>query len=399
MTIRTAPLVAASLMGACVLSFSLQAAPVDGAKSDEKGPDFRQTRTLRGAMDDESLPALYVVKMTGQMMTDVRSEIYEELLDDIREQDPDVVVLQIDCKDFDERLYTDLQREDQSLFDWDEYRELVDVFHRDLRDYRQVAWIGDALGGSSIIAMSFEEMYMKPEARLGNMRRLIQLVGAEGHGDDDVRGKMVAAVKGLIKGYAQYGDVDETVIDAMLQPAYKLSADWHGRSVHWRGDNNGEFVVDDSDEHTAEFRAKTCEDLLLSDGTAESIDDLALLMGMREYRLIEGDGVKKVDDYIEDWRRQFVRSYDLWTEYEDNMRWAGNNPQRYLGAAIRNLKDILNIMRRYKAVEVRWMRERGIRPFDIETMIEQRKLDLQRGRGVGRGGRSSGGSGGGGAVK
>ena len=43
----------------------------------------------------------------------------------------------------------------------------MSLFRDDLRDVPQVLWIRDSQGISSVIALSWGELYMMPEARLG----------------------------------------------------------------------------------------------------------------------------------------------------------------------------------------------------------------------------------------
>ena len=59
----------------------------------------------------------------------------------------------------------------------------------------------------------------------------------------------------------------------------------------WRNDGKGEVVIDDSDEMATVIPAWRCDDLCLTKGTAETLDDLAVLLGERQYELIEGIAV------------------------------------------------------------------------------------------------------------
>jgi hypothetical protein len=231
--------------------------------------------------------------------------------------------------------------------------------------------------------------------------------GAKGWADSDVRAKMMAAWTGQAKGLIEYGGYSHALAMAMMDPEHFLSASWRGREVDWHLNVDGEYLVDGRDDSSAEFRAKDAENLCLSDGTAESLDDLTLLLGIREYRLDEGVGAKLVDDYITQWRRALDEAKSNLKDYEQNLGWAGGDDAlKYLGKAKSNLERILKLMETYDAVEVRMRREHGLNKVGLQQQIEILKerirnlRDQQKGnnRGGGRqgGGRGFGGGGGGG---
>jgi hypothetical protein len=200
------------------------------------------------------------------------------------------------------------------------------------------------------------------------------------------------------------GGYAEELADAMLQPEKKLSGSWQGRKIHWQLNTDGEYLVDDNEKRTADFVAKTAEDLCISQGTAEELDDLALLMGYREYRLIDGRQNELTLGYVQDWRRAFAKCEQLLKDYEKHMGWAtGEDTIKYLGKAKSNLQDILASMDRYKAVEIRLGNDYGLDRVTLITNIEQIKEQLQAlqrrnrpaGGGGGRGGGGGSGMGGG----
>ena len=167
--------------------------------------------------------------------------------------------------------------------------------------------------------------------------------------------------------------------DAMVQPKFSLSATWKGRDVLWALDDSGEYIVDTSDKRTTEFRAKTAEDFCISKGTAESLDDLALLLGFREYQVQDGQAQKILDDYTADWRRLYDQSFDHIRDYQQFMSWAtGDDAVKYLGKAKASIERVLASMERYKAVETRLLRETGTSKLDLITIIEQIKEHLRR---------------------
>ena len=54
-----------------------------------------------------------------------------------------------------------------------------------------------------------------------------------------------------------------------------------------------------------QFTAVPLEDLLISDGTADTLDDLALLLSLREYEVVESSNIDEVVEYRDAWRESF----------------------------------------------------------------------------------------------
>ncbi len=348
--------------------------------------------------DAENVPSFYIVPMKGQMGTDIHSDVYQDIVDDIKAHDPDYLILAMKCQDTEDRLYTRWGDEEKGLHDinfLDVYRDLVNLFRDDLRAYPQVLWIEDSQGISSVIAMAWDNLYMKPEARLGGIADVRKNFNVS---DPEVYAKFREANMSLLKGFSEYGGYSPALIDAMVLPEYSLSASFKGREVEWSLTADGEFVIDNSDKRTVDFEAKSAEDLLISDGTAEDLDDLALLMGFREYRVIQGRGEDIIQNYIDNWRRSLEKSKTLWADYGQHISWAsGDETLKWLGRAKRDVEGIIKAIDRYEAVEIRLGAERGLNRFGLVTIVEQlkeriRALRQQRGtRGRGGGGMGTGG--------
>jgi hypothetical protein len=365
------------------------------ASEDEVKPEEQRSfGAFRRAADNPNAPSIYIVPMKGQMGTDVNTDLYEKMIEDIRANDPDILVIQMNCADEQDMLYSMTGREEQGLADFDEYRKLVSLFRDQLGDIRQVLWIEDSVGVSSVVAFVWEDLYMKPQARLGGLQ-VLQGLGFERWSDEDVRGKMTAAFMSWVKGFLEYGGYSLILADAMVRPQFSLSGTWHGREVKWSLDTSGEYIVDTDDKKTAQFRAKHAEDLCISDGTAEDVDDLALLLGMREYRVCEGRGEEIFEDYTKDWRRSFDQCVEWLKDYQQYQGWVGEDPVKWLGAMKKRLEEVISAMDRYNAVELRLTQDHGVRRFDLITQIEQIKEQLRALKQAERGGDRRGGGGGG----
>ena len=374
-----------------------------------RGPATKPAREQTGRYgrtrpdnNDLDLPSIYLVPMRGQMGTDIHKSIYEEVVEDIKRVKPDVVVFELDSKDFPDLMIPQVEdpRDSRGFLMFEEYRELVNMLRDELSDIRQVMWVKDSVGFSSMIALSWEELYMTPEARLAGLRSVIDATGADKWSDPDVRAKMSAAISAFVKAHLEYGGYGMELADAMLWPEVVLSASFKGREVVWSLTDVGEFVVDNDDETTVWFKSKVAEDLLISDGTVENLDDLAFLLGYRDYREVGENGQGLVEDYIDRWQKVFEQTKEWYQDYQQHQGWAGGDETlQWLGRAKRDLEQIIKAMERYRAVEIRWQRDFGMSKFALEIQVEQMTEQiraLKRGRGATRGGGGGGGGYGGG---
>ncbi len=400
------PVLAAALSvpAACLVLGAGGDAPVTPAKGGATGkPDQRSFGQSLISAEGVDVPAVYIIPMKGQMGTDIHGSIYEEVIEDLNSHKPDVIIFVLDSSDHPDLMVPQVEdpRETRGFLMIEEYRDLVYTLRDKLPDVRRAIWVKDSVGFSSLLALSWEELYMSPTARLSGLRRVIDTTGADKWSDPDVRAKMSAAWTAFVKSFLEYGDRGMEIADAMLWPEQKLSASFKGREVMWSPTDAGEFVVDSDVKNTVEFRAKSAEDLLISSGTVESLDDLLFLMGYREYRLVDGQGEKLVDAYIDQWRKAFDQTKEWYADYQQHRGWAGGDEAlKWLGRAKRDLEQIISTMKRYKAVGFRWQTDMGISMDKLEVEVEKIREEIQAlkdgRRGGGGGNRSGGGMSGGG---
>jgi hypothetical protein len=344
------------------------------------------------ATEDRS-PVVYVIPMTGQMGTDIHSSIYEEIIEDANEVKPDLIVFQLDSADVDTNFH--IQNDDRREFGiWQNievYRDMMtDLQNKlpvDLEN--QVMWIEDAVGPSTLFALSFPNIYMTKDARFWGLDAVQRF--ADGWSDPDVRAKMYAAWVGIASGFGQAGGYPLELIWAMIEPKRKLGVKFEGRDVVWDNDLAGTYwTIDGNPEAVARFNSDSAENVMLSKGTVRDLDDLMFLLGHREYEVADS-GQQMAEKYIEGWRRAFERCESLMKDARD--RQAGGTIAD-LGAAKKAWEKILSAGRRYPAVAARLQQDYGLDLFSIETRIEQMKKQIQDSR---RNGRSTGGAGRGGS--
>ena len=243
------------------------------------------------------------------MGTDVHPSIYEDIIKDVKKNNPDIVIYRLKSADVDDIFYrANDDRREAGLMMLEEYSQLLNDLHEEI-DARQVMWVEDSVGISSLFALGWEEMYMGENARLYGMEVLDLMTNS--WSDADVRSKMKNAWVSFGNGFLQKGGYPLELGWAMIRPEYTLSAKFKGRTVDWQNDTKGQWVVDSSEKRVARFTNATAEDSMLSDGTASSLEDLIFLLGYREYKPIES-GSEMHKKYVEDWRRTFDRTRDWW---------------------------------------------------------------------------------------
>ena len=355
--------------------------------------------TANDVPDGDQLPSVYVVPLKGQMGTDIHEDTIDEVIEDIKAQPrrPDIVVLKINSSDFGRNFHLpQIDPSEFGMFALEAYRALVRNLHNNLpSDIQQVVWVEDSVGLATLLALSWCDMYMAPDARLYGLNNIFDV--SQGWGDADVREKMEEAWEGIGRGFLNMGCLGQyarALGGAMMDPSKTLSADFKGREVVWRPDTDGEWVIDSDPEGVANFEATDSEDTLLCNGLAESIDDLLFLMGHREYEL-NTSGEELVETYMDRWRKAYKNCYELLADMEAG-RLRGDTQLELLNAQLNVWGGILSNMLRYGAVERRLEREIGLNIVSIELRIEQLKDQIRQIRDSDRGGGRVGGGGGGG---
>lgn len=389
----------AALMTLALTGFAPASEPSDALK------DLKERFGAELASNDASLPGVYIIPMQGQMGTDVHASIYQDVVEEIHEAKPDLIVWALKCADTDQEFGQLDDPAETGRIDLDHYRGLVNLLQDDpfLKNVQQVMWVHDSEGISSVVALAWPEMYMAPKARLQGLQQLFDGID-QNVSDDDVKAKFIAGVVAMSNGFLQAGGHPTQLGEAMINPGHKLAASWHGREVWWTLNGEGDYVIDGSDEETALFTAKTAEDFGISDGTAETLDDLLMLLGYREYRLVDGPAERKLEEYQANWRRAYEQAQEALIDYATHLGWAGGNGRsgggigaggvgrggssgrgsgrgnsrndalrdriKYLSQARNDMKKVVAAMKRYEAVEYR-LALQGTQLIPSEIAIER----------------------------
>ncbi|NBX25892.1 MAG: hypothetical protein EBQ99_07565 [Planctomycetes bacterium] len=340
--------------------------------------------------DPSKPPKVYVVPLgldgKGQMGADIHSSIYEKVVKDIQDKKPDLLVLSLDSAERGRREYSGAERDslgERGVNNSEDLRKLLALFKKDVGDVPQVMWVQDSVGFGTLLAFAWPNMYTKSDARLGGLAKVSLQAKSN---DREVERKWLAAAMSIANGCLESGGHPTVIGTAMMDPERMLSVSFKGRKFDWTGDRNGTFLIDGDPSRVANFDARTAEDFGLSDGTADSLDDVMFMLGYRAYddTLVKGgqDGTKIVGDYIAAWRKAWEDSQASFGEYE---RMASSGDPKELVKARKALEAVQGAMERFPAVELRW-RMKGLSKPQVEGLLKQLKEKAKPAKGGSRGG-------------
>lgn len=394
---------AALLLGASPISASASPEPVasmprqDSISAPTSGTASAKTgkSPYAAATGLTKPPVVYVIPMDGQMGTDIHPAIYERILADIKNVKPDLVVFRLHSDDGRFSIgYMDFMEQQMRSDKVDprliasqitEYRDLAQKLHAELDQYPTVMYVEDARGMSSMLAMAWPYMFMAPKGWVQGL----DIVGSLGGGNDaDIRAKMFAAWTGIAKGVVELGGHPQELSEALVRPDRLLSVDVDGRVARWRNDTDGSwYLVDDSDKRAAVFTAKTAEDTGLTDGLATDVNDLMLLLGYPEFKVVDS-GEKMFEDYKTAWRKRFEETEKWMDEFQEPVR----DPKE-LGQRKQILEKMKQAFKQYPPLARLWEWKAGLTMSQLDLLIENITEKIRQAQKAKQGSGSGSGSG------
>ena len=319
----------------------------------------------------EKLKSVYVVPFKGQFGTDIHPACYEDILKDLEAKRPDIIIFELESADIDRVEYMGEDPRDAGVFSAASDDTMMRKLLRDFKDKhgyaQQYMWVRDSVGYGSLLAFSWPNMYMAPSARLFGLSRVASFwTRVE---DPEVRAKFREAAVAIINGFLSSGGYDLKIGEAMLRPEMLLSASYKGRKIEWREDTKGHWVVDGRDDATAGFSAESAEELGLSKGSADSLDELLFVLGIREFDRVPDDGETLHKKYVDEWRKAYDQCGKLIEESNVAQEDAQSaNPKGNLNKAKSALSRVLGLMKKYPPLEVRLQME-GTSILAVETEL------------------------------
>jgi hypothetical protein len=277
--------------------------------------------------------------------------------------------------------------------------DIAKVFNIQLEGIKQVAWVKDSAGPSTILALSWPTLYMSPDAHLrGTFAATRRAYGIKA---DDTHGKILEFEVAHTEVLASYAKRNSALLRAFIDPIELLSGTWVGKKVRWQNDLNGDFPVD-TGNGVPKLSATQATEVGISRAVTSTRDDVLLAEGIREYHIVGQDITNDIAAHSESWRSDYKKVREAMSDAEIYMELAnGEQTIKYLKEQIKAYKKVLRIIQKspqYKSgmpldVALRTMYKPRIDAKTLEQWIEQieERLKKIRENDGGRGGRGGGG--------
>lgn len=255
-------------------------------KKDKEDKDARLTPT-----GDENAKKIYFVELKGAMNIDFTKTPLERLFEDVEKVNPDVVVIKMDASAT--RVDVDTAN---SIFSAENSGPPIEKAIVENKR-RVVFWIERAQGGAALLPFVSQDIYFTSEGWMGGAYDLDEFSS----GDKMVDEKLISARLGHMEGFLVKGDYEPKLVKAMMraqywlavkfeggEPIYKLekptdlelAEGWIVLTDDGKGSNKDKTRVGGKGDDTLTLNAEWAERLGISDGTADTLDQLADQLGI-----------------------------------------------------------------------------------------------------------------------
>lgn len=362
------------------------ATPATPAEGAAPAPASRGKGELPAFTDADA--RVYQIHLKGEFGRDVHINPLRQVMNDAKRFQPDIILIKVDT-DFSvfgqqrQEFSNDAgmafnqleQARSLSLLFTDEVRDDPEWQTRSGEKPRLIMWVKRAMGGSAFLPFVAKDIYYAPGSHHGGIGYLERTLST---GDKVVHEKMYAARLGRAEGLALKGGHDPRILRAMARSEYVLSVSFvNGQPVFYE-DESGDLLLT-NDPAANSKNVDTMEDILrmrgknvltldpetalkigLSKGTVETVDDLAVELGIaRSFVVVPG----RSEALLERWGRDVAEAERnlnrIWREYQ-RIRPEGDTPQmrnRGRSQQINRLNEIKSLLERFSG---------AINPYRLE---------------------------------
>ncbi len=328
--------------------------PLDDAREDE-------TIITDDSIDPDAVPVV-LLNLDGRFGINISKTPVREALEAVERTEAEYVIVKLDCR---EGNVWSLQ-------------DVFDVFREYIHDKWEdsgpdvVFWVETALEGAGLLPFVDEDIYFTRDGIMGGITNFddeIKKVNAT----DMIKAKWISATMGHVEGIAIRGGYDTRLVKAMVIEEYVLSVDLVGGQPVYHEDTSGEFLLTDSGQGEFEdgissggtlagsmirndvlnLDDEMAYRLRVSDGTADTVEQLMDLLGVRKFRLIDGLPQKKIARWSEGIERDVPRIRDRLEEIQRRRgQVRGDYPERtrLRGSILREIEQVMALVRRYEEV-------------------------------------------------
>lgn len=353
-------------------------------------------------------PVVYFVKLSGTFGESITQSPIKDAVEDARKQNADIIIFRLENEWSDElgleRLPDDTANFDEIFRAEDITPVFVDVIPSTwTKRPRVVFWVDQAMGGACLLPLISPEIYFTSRGRMGGLGNLTSLFGTMG--DATVRQKQYSLRLGHAEGWAHVGGYPAEIVRAMVVFEYVLSYKLvGGKPLYFTRMPEGPdeiLLTDDGKDQTPRadsvvervrgegndvltLTARVARDLQISKGTADSLDDLLLIMGLqRSARVIEDRPsriMQRWDSNIEGAKRALRKTLEEYAQVQVQGNY--DERQRARSTQIRKLDDIDRILKQFEeGISPRWLGQNGV-PDEAtrRTIKEQIKIQMMADR-------------------
>lgn len=345
------------------------------------------SKVTKGATAQENAAKVYLLTLEGQFGLDVSEGPLEQALKDVENFSPDVVVIKMDTTQ-DERRGFD------GLFVAERMTPAIERMMGS--GQRVVFWVERAMVGAAFLPLISPEIYFTPDGRMGGIGTLQDF----DIGDKRVNEKQISLRLGHAEGIAIAGGYAPELVRAMGhmdtwlsvrirggKPEYMLRepteeeiADgWILLTDDGKGKNKDTMAdaVRERGNDVLNLDADWAQRLLVSKGTAATLEDLMFLLGYgSNFTQVEGRG----DKIMEDWSARVEAARDNLRRLNQRLEElgagnsAGADAKKELGERMKTLREMRGLLSIYAEV----FDPSGDQRAQIDVQIEQVRQALQR---------------------
>ncbi len=340
------------------------------------------------------LPVVAVIPIRGQVGTDISVSVYQKMIPTLKSVQPDLVLFKVDSDDNQTVGYWNEPLKDEAgVDDFRVLNKIAEVWHDEFETkvYESMdtmpevaCWVKNSNGPSTFLALSFCDIYMHPDAKLGGLSKSSRMFdGAKN--DPDKYSKFRLAVMSKLKGVLAQGRGScggmsplEALLEAMVAKEEFLRIEWVGREVKWmNGMGDAGYVVDASEMATTELTAKTANDFLVAQGEYTELDDILFSRGLPEAQVVSEPFDDVYQRVMDEWRKAFEGLEDDVQSLRDVQQGIGvDSARRRLSEQIRLLNRIIRVIKRYDQVKIRAM-VLGLSVEQLEVQLEELERQLR----------------------
>jgi hypothetical protein len=385
-----------------ILTLTKGVAAKPAPSADVKAPDVPANTTASADPGDNTSKRVYVIPLRGEFGEDISQKPILRCLKDARDNKADIVIFEIENK-WSYNSLTDRKAEDGEFDSLGRAEEMESAFTKGPVDGwatppRTICWVRQAMGGASFVPLVFKEIYFSPNARMGGIGDLSQYFQGS---DENARQKQISLRMGRARGMAITGGHAPELVDAMAIREYVLSYTFKNGKVELLPNQmpsgpNEILLTDDGKEERADdlkqlvrgegndtltFHAKQAQDVGLSKGTVEEIDELFFQIGAGKNPIrVDAKAAQIMKQWSDDIVRSKKRLKEILEEYVRAQGTAGGTYEertKQRGVRRRCLNEIKSIYSNFgEGIGGRWRGENGMPPeSQIETLLKQIELE------------------------